>query len=391
MNGQTLQKAFCALPGGATAVYNSSGIAYYRHSDWLGSSRFASTPSRTKYFDVAYAPYGEDYVGSGTTDLDFTGQNQDTVSGLYDFLYREYHPNSSRWIQPDPSGLQAASLTNPQTWNRYAYVANNPLAFVDPMGLSMIGRGADVGEDGFGCAIDGMAASCALVNSLAGAGGGGEIGILCAGCSPFGYGTEWKTTGDGGIWRNIAPPGTFDPDDGLICPPDTPECDPAKGVGAFDVNSAIWVYAGTSRTSWASSGGASNNSATPWYKNSCIQHALLKGAATAGLDAIGLLPEGGAVAAAFSLFHGAAGVSNGTRVLGRVALGGALISTAASLSDASGPKGGAFSFAGLQTGVNVLGIAKSLSKAIPVAGQAIAIVSVGLDIYGAYREIRECH
>jgi hypothetical protein len=61
MNGQTLTKAFVPVPGGATAVYTSSGLAYYRHSDWLGSSRFASTPTtRTKYFDVAYAPYGED-------------------------------------------------------------------------------------------------------------------------------------------------------------------------------------------------------------------------------------------------------------------------------------------------------------------------------------------
>ena len=110
-------------------------IAYYRHADWLGSSRFASTPSRTKYFDVAYAPYGEDYADSGTVDLNFTGQNQDTVSGLYDFLYREYHPNSGRWIQPDPAGLAAADPANPQSWNRYGYVANNPVNAVDPLGL----------------------------------------------------------------------------------------------------------------------------------------------------------------------------------------------------------------------------------------------------------------
>ena len=34
--------------------------------------------------------------GSGTTDLNFTGQNQDTASGLYDFLYREYHSAQGR-------------------------------------------------------------------------------------------------------------------------------------------------------------------------------------------------------------------------------------------------------------------------------------------------------
>ncbi len=105
MNGQTLQKAFCPLPGGGTAVYTSSGLAYYRHADWLGSSRFASAPSRTKYFDVAYAPYGEDYADSGTTDLNFTGQNQDELSAMYDFLYRNYIPISGRWFSPETFGL----------------------------------------------------------------------------------------------------------------------------------------------------------------------------------------------------------------------------------------------------------------------------------------------
>jgi hypothetical protein len=80
MTGQTLQQASVALLNGSEAVYNSSGLLVYRHSDHLGSSRFASTPSRTKYYDVAYAPYGEDYVSSGTADLSFTGQKKDTAS-----------------------------------------------------------------------------------------------------------------------------------------------------------------------------------------------------------------------------------------------------------------------------------------------------------------------
>jgi RHS repeat-associated protein len=163
MTGQTLQKAFVSLPGGATAVYNSSGLAYYRHSDWLGSSRLASTPSRTLYYDVAYAPYGESYAGSGTADLNFTGQNQDTVSGMYDFLYRQYHPVQGRWTSPDPAGLAAADPANPQSWNRYAYVANRPLSFIDPYGLFTLiceqlrncagqddSSGGDQGEDADG-------------------------------------------------------------------------------------------------------------------------------------------------------------------------------------------------------------------------------------------------
>jgi RHS repeat-associated protein len=134
MSGQTLQKAFIPLTGGAVAVYNSSGLAYYRHSDWLGSSRFASTSSRTMYSDGAYAPFGEAYAQSGTTDVSFTGMHQDTVTNLYDFPAREYGIQG-RWPSPDPAGLAAASLANPQSLNRYAYVNNSPASLTDPTGL----------------------------------------------------------------------------------------------------------------------------------------------------------------------------------------------------------------------------------------------------------------
>ncbi len=129
----TLQKGYVPLPGGTMAVYNSSGLAYYRHADWVGSSRLASTPSRTVYFDGSYAPFGEAYASIGTTDLSFTGMNQDTVANLYDFPGREYGIQG-RWPSPDPAGLSAVFLKDPQTLNRYAYVRNSPLGLIDPEG-----------------------------------------------------------------------------------------------------------------------------------------------------------------------------------------------------------------------------------------------------------------
>ena len=138
MNGQTLVKAFVALPGGGQAVYQpgTTGPVYYRHGDWLGSSRLATTPTRTKYFDVSYAPFGENYKDSGTTDYSFTGQNQDTMTGYYDFLFRQYSQVEGRWLSPDPAGLAVVGPEDPRTWNRYAYVGNMPLNFVDPLGLA---------------------------------------------------------------------------------------------------------------------------------------------------------------------------------------------------------------------------------------------------------------
>jgi RHS repeat-associated protein len=159
MNGQSYVKSFAPLPGGAMAVWGG-GIGWYRHADHLGSSRFASTSTRTVYFDGAYAPFGEPYAQTGSTDLSFTGMNQDTVSNLYDFPAREYGIQG-RWPSPDPSGLASVRLSDPQTLNRYAYVRNNPLAMVDPNGLC--------GEEGDEACSD----TDANGNSGGGGGGGG--------------------------------------------------------------------------------------------------------------------------------------------------------------------------------------------------------------------------
>jgi len=138
MSGQSLQKAFVPLPAGATAIYSGSGLSCYRHPDWLGSSRLDSTPSRTVSSGTAYGPFGETYAPYGGSDPSFTGKNQDTVSNLYDFPAREYNGIQGRWASPDPAGLSAADPTAPQSWNRYAYVTNDPLDATDPSGTCTI-------------------------------------------------------------------------------------------------------------------------------------------------------------------------------------------------------------------------------------------------------------
>lgn len=135
-SGQTLQEGFVPLPGQTQAEYLSWGLSDYRHPDWLGSDRLESTTSHAIVSAAVYAPFGEPYAESGSYgDLSFTGANKDTLWLDYDFLAREYDPKQGRWIGPDPAGLSAVDPTNPQTWNRYGYVMNNPLANIDPFGL----------------------------------------------------------------------------------------------------------------------------------------------------------------------------------------------------------------------------------------------------------------
>jgi YD repeat-containing protein len=46
------------LPGGMGAVYNSGGLNYIRHMDYLGSSRLATTWAHSVYAKESYAPFG---------------------------------------------------------------------------------------------------------------------------------------------------------------------------------------------------------------------------------------------------------------------------------------------------------------------------------------------
>jgi RHS repeat-associated protein len=80
-------------------------------------------------------PFGEQYIGTAQ-DTFVTGvAASDEATDMKDFWAREFHSIQGRWLTPDPAGVAAVDPKNPQTWNRYAYVLGNPLAFIDPRGL----------------------------------------------------------------------------------------------------------------------------------------------------------------------------------------------------------------------------------------------------------------
>jgi len=129
--------AMIPLPGGGRALYSGGTLENYGHSDWLGSYLLTSSASQTYVGGSYRAPYGEPFTVSNGTDVlqYFAGIGNNIETDLWDAKYREYHATQGRWISPDPAGLAAVDMTNPQTWNRYAYVMNNPLSGADPSGL----------------------------------------------------------------------------------------------------------------------------------------------------------------------------------------------------------------------------------------------------------------
>jgi RHS repeat-associated protein len=53
---------------------------------------------------------------------------------LDETLWRKYDSSSGRWTTPDPYN-GSMTIADPQSFNRYAYVGNDPINFVDPSGL----------------------------------------------------------------------------------------------------------------------------------------------------------------------------------------------------------------------------------------------------------------
>jgi len=125
-----------------TAV-NSNGTRYAT-ADHLGSPRVVTNSSGGVVSRHDYKPFGEELfagtggrtVGMGFSVVDgnrkkFTGYERDNETSLDFAQMRYYSASQGRFTGVDPAG---ADPFMPQTFNKYQYVQNNPLRYVDRTG-----------------------------------------------------------------------------------------------------------------------------------------------------------------------------------------------------------------------------------------------------------------
>jgi RHS repeat-associated protein len=119
-------------------VSGNNGL-FYIYSDHLGSSSVlvkSTDPNNiVNGSRTWYLPFGGYRPGSTPTqtitDRDFTGQKENMELGLLYYGARFYVPGLGRFATADTIVPNPA---NPQSYNRYSYVRNNPLSFTDPTG-----------------------------------------------------------------------------------------------------------------------------------------------------------------------------------------------------------------------------------------------------------------
>jgi RHS repeat-associated protein len=117
----------------------------YFHSDHLGSIAVITDETGNVLERLSYDAWGKRRYANGTDDpagaitsqttRGFTAQEELSVGGLVHLNGRIYDPLVGRMMSADPT---VPDPLNAQAWNRYSYVGNDPLTFIDPNGFSWL-------------------------------------------------------------------------------------------------------------------------------------------------------------------------------------------------------------------------------------------------------------
>jgi RHS repeat-associated protein len=158
-NGNTARKHLIKAGSNSVAVYTeTTGTSpattlRYLYYDHLGSLDSITNESGTVIHTASFDAWGRErnpyyfvtpfnpdnqYLNipeTDITDLGYTGHRQVGNFGLVHMRGRVYDPLLGRFLSPDPIIQYPLDL---QTYNRYAYVRNNPLTYIDPSGYGFL-------------------------------------------------------------------------------------------------------------------------------------------------------------------------------------------------------------------------------------------------------------
>jgi RHS repeat-associated protein len=129
------KRGYVYLGGQLLAIQDANAI-WWVHQDPIVKSKRVTNGSGTVVSTIELDPWG------GNTNRNSNAAFQPQAFTTYtrddnasdDAMFRRYNRWWSRFDQPDPYD-GSYNLNNPQSFNRYPYVQNDPANFVDPNGL----------------------------------------------------------------------------------------------------------------------------------------------------------------------------------------------------------------------------------------------------------------
>lgn len=134
-NGQALYHIYAN--GRLVCTFDSTGtnvFQYYQPNN-ITSTSVQTDQNGVPIQHYEYFAFGQTRFALSTTAFPvsrrYTSQVLDDETGLYYYNARYYDPQLGRFIQPDEV---ISALGDPQSYNRYSYVLNNPLKYTDPDG-----------------------------------------------------------------------------------------------------------------------------------------------------------------------------------------------------------------------------------------------------------------
>lgn len=131
--------------GGLTPT--DDGGVKYTLQDWQGSTRAILNQSGFVLSRFDYQAFGEEinsnvgmrivaqgYAANQSERNKYALTERDEATGLDHTWWRKLEPQAGRWTSPDPY-KGSMSIISPQSFNRYSYVINDSINYVDPSGL----------------------------------------------------------------------------------------------------------------------------------------------------------------------------------------------------------------------------------------------------------------
>jgi RHS repeat-associated protein len=137
IDGNNVWQRGYVYAGGNLMAVQQSGV-FWMHEDPVTKSKRTTDANGNVVSAIELDPWGADTSRSSSAAFQptkYTSYDRDG-NGSDEAMFRRYNRKHSRFDQPDPYE-GSYDFTNPQSFNRYAYVLNDPANFVDPSGLNL--------------------------------------------------------------------------------------------------------------------------------------------------------------------------------------------------------------------------------------------------------------